>query len=212
MKKIELIEHKKQKIKDIVIEGKSLFFMGPDNSVRKICAKIVSYPQFDNFILLMIVISTFMLTLESPLDNPVSQKQHVLNILDYIMTTIFTMECILKIITYGFILNGPESYLRLAWNVNDFIIVCVSLISLMPSNDLDLGFFKVLRMLRVLRPLRMISRNPGLKIAVQSLINAIPGIGNLMVISLLVLLLFGILGTNFFKGTFYDCDMEHVAP
>ena len=33
-----------------------------------------------------------------------------------------------------------------------------------------------------------------------------------MVISLLVLLLFGILGTNFFKGTFYECDMNHVSP
>jgi hypothetical protein len=67
-------------------------------------------------------------------------------------------------------------------------------------SDVDLKFIKALRMLRVLRPLRMISRNEGLKIAVQSLINAIPGILNVLVISGLFFMLFGILGTNYFKG------------
>jgi len=65
-------------------------------------------------------------------------------------------------------------------------------------------------MLRVLRPLRMISRNPGMKIAIQSLINAIPDIGNVMVVSLLFILLFAILGTNFYKGTFFKCNMENI--
>ena len=65
-------------------------------------------------------------------------------------------------------------------------------------------------MLRVLRPLRMISRNEGLKVAVQSLINSIPGIVNVMVISMLFLMLFGILGTNLYKGTYYYCNMDKV--
>lgn len=65
-------------------------------------------------------------------------------------------------------------------------------------------------MLRVLRPLRMISRNPGLRIAVQSLINAIPDIGNVLVVSLLFILLFAILGTNFYKGTFFSCHTENI--
>jgi hypothetical protein len=65
-------------------------------------------------------------------------------------------------------------------------------------------------MLRVLRPLRMISKNPGLRIAVLSLINAIPDIGNVLVVSLLFLLLFAIMGTNFYKGTFFKCHTENI--
>jgi hypothetical protein len=65
-------------------------------------------------------------------------------------------------------------------------------------------------MLRVLRPLRMISRNRGLKIAVLSLFNAIPGILNVLLILLFFFLLFGILGTNFFKGKFYICSNDHI--
>lgn len=70
MKKIELIEHKKQKKKDIVLDGNALCLLGPQNRFRRFCANIVSYPAFDNFILLMIIISTIMLTIESPLDDP----------------------------------------------------------------------------------------------------------------------------------------------
>lgn len=91
----------------------------------------------------------------------------------------------------------------------DFIIVAFSLISIIfEDSGADLGAIKTLRMLRVLRPLRMISRNPGLKIAVNSLLNAIPFIGDVIVVSVLFLLLFGILCTNFFKGTLYSCQVN----
>ena len=42
------------------------------------------------------------------------------------------------------------------------------------------------------------------------MINAIPDIGNVMVVSLLFILLFAILGTNFYKGTFYKCLMDNI--
>jgi hypothetical protein len=63
----------------------------------------------------------------------------------------------------------------------------------------------------VLRPLRMISRDPGMKIVVESLINSIPGIVNLMVITVLILLLFAILGTTFYKGVFRYCHTENIT-
>lgn len=91
----------------------------------------------------------------------------------------------------------------------DFVIVAFSLISLsFKDAGGDLGAIKTLRMLRVLRPLRMISRNPGLKIAVNSLLNAIPFIGDVIVVCLLFLLLFGILCTNFYKGQLFYCAIN----
>jgi voltage-dependent calcium channel L type alpha-1D len=89
----------------------------------------------------------------------------VLAQIDIYVTSIFTIELLLKVVVYGFMFNGPESYMLNPWNIMDFIIVCFSLISIIFSG-VDLGIIKVLRMLRVLRPLRMISRNPGLRIAV----------------------------------------------
>jgi len=133
----------------------------------------------------------------------------VLQKIDYVVSVIFGLELVVKVLVLGFAFNGSHSYIRNAWNIMDFFIVMLSAISI-AFQDLDLGIIKVLRMLRVLRPLRMISRNPGLRIAVQSLINAIPDIGNVLVVSLLFLLLFAILGTNMFKGLFFRCLTDNV--
>lgn len=113
----------------------------------------------------MILISTILLTLENPLDDPKDMKLVVLYYLDVIFTTIFLIEFVLKTLANGFLFNGPDSYLRNAWNILDFIIVTFSVTSV-SFPDINLKFIKVLRILRVLRPLRMISRNEGLKIAV----------------------------------------------
>jgi len=37
---------------------------------------------------------------------------------------------VIKIIAYGFIKSGPESYIRNNWNILDFIVVMTSLFSL----------------------------------------------------------------------------------
>lgn len=66
----------------------------------------------------------------------------------------------MKIIAFGFVRNGPGSYLRNAWNLVDFIIIIMSLVSLSPlSNRLQ-----VFKMFRILRAIRLISRAEGLRI------------------------------------------------
>ena len=62
-------------------------------------------------------------------------------------------------------------------------------------------------MLRVLRPLRFLKRNLGLKIQVISLINAIPGITNLLLIMSMVLGIFGIQAVGMLKGNYRYCEM-----
>lgn len=129
--------------------------------------------------------------------------------IDIVVTALFTVELILKVLVFGFMFNGKDSYIRNAWNIMDFIIVVFSLISLsLRDAGSKVGAIKTLRILRVLRPLRMISRNQGLKIAVNSLINAIPFIGDVLVVSLLFILLIAILCTNFYKGSFWNCVLN----
>ena len=91
----------------------------------------------------------------------------------------------------------------------DGLIVILSIFKFLPINA-ELGFIKVMRLLRVVRPLRLLTKYQGMRVAVESLIKSIPGFGNVMVISVLMVLLFGILGTTFYKGLFYNCHMEKV--
>ena len=112
---------------------------------------------------MLIGISTILLTLDNPLNDENGQLSKTLSRIDYVMTTLFTIECILNVIVRGFISNGPTSYLQDSWNILDFLIVIFSLVSIIAA-DLELEILKVFRILRVLRPLRVLKRNFGLKI------------------------------------------------
>lgn len=52
----------------------------------------------------------------------------------------------------------------------------------------------------------MISRNEGLKVVVNALFASIPAMANVLMVGLLFLLIFAIMGVNFFKGEFYQCN------
>ena len=69
---MEVEAAEKPKSKPLAIIGKSLWIFPPENKLRLFCAKIVCHRHFDNVILFLIVFSTFMLILESPLMDPKS--------------------------------------------------------------------------------------------------------------------------------------------
>ena len=156
------------------LRGKSVFLFQPDNSFRKFCNSVSTHQFFEWFIILLILLSTVTLAIEHPLDDPDSEKIKVLKLIDIVFTTIFTLEALLKIIALGFLFNGKHSYLRDSWNILDFIIVFFSLLSL--GIDAKLSIVKVLRVARILRPLRLIQRAEGLKIATMAFFKAIPEI------------------------------------
>jgi len=89
-------------------------------------AKMCSSSKFDYVILLFIFCSSILLALETPFMDPNSGKAEVIKILDIIMTVVFTLEFIIKVIAYGFVLNGSNSYLRNFWNLIDFVILIPS--------------------------------------------------------------------------------------
>ena len=57
-------------------------------------------------IILFILASTLALAFEHPLEDPNSEKMHILKEMDLAFTIFFTVEALIKIITFGFFLNG----------------------------------------------------------------------------------------------------------
>jgi hypothetical protein len=114
------------------ITGTSLVVLSPDNSIRRLCAWILDLRHFDTFSNVMVVFSTVLLAIDNPLDDPNSHKQVLLTSLDYFTTTIFSLESIIKIVVFGLLFNGKRSYLRIPWNILDFLVVLVSLFSYLP--------------------------------------------------------------------------------
>ena len=72
------------------------------------------------------------------------------------------MEALSKMLAYGFICNGGNSYLRSFENCFDFVIVLSALSILVLSGSSAakaMSKLKTLRILRVVRPLRIIARS-----------------------------------------------------
>jgi hypothetical protein len=109
--------------------GRSLLLFGPDSWLRQAAAAAISHRHFESAILGLIVLSSLALALDAPSLDVDSTLKGALDILDWIFVMAFLLEALLKILAMGFVVNGPSSYLRNAWNVLDFIIVVVGLVT-----------------------------------------------------------------------------------
>jgi len=147
---------------------------------------------------------------ENPLNDPEGNLVHGLRYLEYVITGIFVFEMLMNIIASGLIANGKQSYLRDTWNIVDFVIVIVSIISLLPAN-LNFNAIKTVRMLRLLRPLRVIQRSESLRLSVQALVVSVPAILSLLVIVVLIMIVFATVGVNLLKGKAFVCDYGLVV-
>ena len=183
-------------------EGTSFFIFKQDNPFRVLCWKIQAHPICSNIILVCILVSSAFLACEDPLQSK-SKINQILGKFDYFFTTVFTIECTLKLISYGFLFH-KGAFCRTAFNVLDVVVVTVSLISIFGGSGI--GFLKILRVLRVLRPLRAINRAPGLKQVVQCMIVSVKSIGNIMAVTVLLIFMFGVIGVQLFKGKFFICS------
>ncbi|KAA0162398.1 hypothetical protein FNF28_04736 [Cafeteria roenbergensis] len=170
-----------------------------DNCLRIGLFRLVTSSWFEVGVLIAILVNCVFLALESPDNEPTSVLSEVLATGDVVFAVLFTVEASFKIAAFGIWKAGPHAYLRSAWNVLDFFIVVVSLLSL------ALPDVSALRSLRALRPLRVVVRSPQIQVVIRALVYALPNIFNVFVLTMLLWLIFAILGVNQFKGTFSSC-------
>ncbi|XP_030891649.1 voltage-dependent L-type calcium channel subunit alpha-1S-like [Leptonychotes weddellii] len=128
----------------------------------------------------------------------------ILGYFDIAFTSVFTVEIVLKMTTYGAFLH-KGSFCRNYFNILDLLVVAVSLIS-MGLESSAISVVKILRVLRVLRPLRAINRAKGLKHVVQCVFVAIRTIGNIVLVTTLLQFMFACIGVQLFKGKFFSCN------
>jgi Ca2+-binding EF-hand superfamily protein len=218
-------------IEQVILDGRALFLFGKHSSFRKNLKDIVNNSNFDNLILLCIVVSSIALAVEEPNQTP--DVLEVISALDLFFTVVFTFECVIKILCMGLLCESKHTYLKNPWNVLDFCIVVAGLIDLAMAQGADgvcsnplgnasaaecaelggtftkeseIKWVRTFRVLRALRPLRVIKRVPELKQVVNSLFKSIPTLANIAMVLVIFWLIFGILGVQMFNGSFYSCN------
>ncbi|MCQ2815701.1 MAG: ion transporter [archaeon] len=190
----------------------SLYFLSQTNKFRILCMKTCTHRYFDRVILVMILLSTARLILDTIVAGYLSVL--IFDIMDLFFNTIFFLEMLIKIIALGFVMD-EGSYLRDNWNKIDLVIVAVSMFDVVSlvqkyiiktsGGGSSLNFLKVLRLLRTLRPLRFISHNVQLKLIITSLFDSILPITNALLIVLVVFFMFSVVGINLFYSLYHNC-------
>lgn len=148
---------------------------------------ILESRQFEIAITGLIIINAVTLGLET---SPAIMAQWggLLHLLDAALLTIFVAELVCKILVYRL------AFFKSGWNLFDFVIIAIALV---PAA----GAFSVLRALRVLRVLRLITVIPSLKRVVGAMIAALPGMGSIIVLLLLVFYVSAVMATKLFQST-----------
>ncbi|MDW3205571.1 MAG: ion transporter [Alphaproteobacteria bacterium] len=151
---------------------------------------LIESRAFQNAITGVIVANALILGLETS-QTAMAHAGGLLKTLDKIALAIFVVEILLKLAVYRL------SFFKSAWNVFDFVIVSVTLV---PAGE----GVSVLRALRILRALRLVSVVPSMRLVVQALLRAIPGMGSVIMLLSLVFYIASVMATKLFGEAFPD--------
>ncbi|KAL3057992.1 hypothetical protein OYC64_010213 [Pagothenia borchgrevinki] len=208
----------KEKLKKLMATGgnprpaRSLLFLTLRNPFRKACISIVEWKPFEIIILLAIFANCVALAVYLPMPEEDSNNTNSnLESLEYIFLIIFSIECFLKIVAYGFLFHA-DAYLRNCWNILDFVCVSVGLFTVVvdainhisgveaPVGEKGGGFdMKALRAFRVLRPLRLVSGVPSLQVVMNSIMKSMLPLFHITLLVLFMVTIYSIMGLELFK-------------
>jgi voltage-gated sodium channel len=149
--------------------------------------RLVDHPLTEKIVIALIVVNAITLGLETSPSVMAAHGELLMGV-DRLLLTIFVAELAARMVV-----RGPKFFAD-PWNVFDFLVVGIALL---PAT----GSLSVLRALRILRVLRLITVVPSLRAVVSALVGALPGMGSIM---MLLVLIFAVMATKLFGGTHPD--------
>ncbi len=159
-----------------------------EGSARWKLAQFIDNPRIRYSILGLIVFNA--LTLGLSTSTTISSKiGPFLNLFDNIVLWVFVAEMVIKIYAYG------PRFFKSAWNLFDLTIVSVGL---WPTS----ANLSPLRALRVIRAMRILSVVPQLRSVIRALLEALPGMGAVIILLGIVYYIFAVMATTLYSETF----------
>ncbi|MEQ3670505.1 ion transporter [Pseudophaeobacter sp.] len=148
----------------------------------------VERPVVTNSILGIIIFNAVTLGLSTS-DTVTQHVGGLLSAVDKLVLTVFVAELALKLFAYRI------KFFSSAWNIFDLLVVSVGLLP-------DRQGLSALRGLRVIRALRLLSVIPQMRKVVQALLDALPGMGAVIVMISIVFYVFGVMATLMYGAAF----------
>lgn len=157
-------------------------------ALRGLARRFVEHPRVQGVIIALILINAVLLGLETWPAAMAASFGPAIVALDRAILAVFVVEIALRLFAHR------AAFWRDPWSLFDFAVVAIALV---PAS----GQFAVLRALRVLRVLRLLTMVPSMRRVVGALLAAIPGLGSIALVLLILYYVFEVIATNLFAAT-----------
>uniref|UniRef100_A0AAX7SL44 Voltage-dependent T-type calcium channel subunit alpha n=1 Tax=Astatotilapia calliptera TaxID=8154 RepID=A0AAX7SL44_ASTCA len=172
-------------------------------SIHSLCTS----HHLDLFITFIICVNVFTMSIEH-YKQPVYLGE-VLKYCNYVFTCIFVVEALLKLVAFGI-----HRFIRDRWNQLDLAIVALSIMGIvleelkmkgtLPINPTIIRIMRVLRIARVLKLLKMAT---GMRALLDTVMQALPQVGNLGLLFMLLFFIYAALGVELFGKL--ECSVDN---
>ncbi|XP_061032985.1 voltage-dependent T-type calcium channel subunit alpha-1G isoform X22 [Eubalaena glacialis] len=132
-----------------------------------------------------------------------------LKICNYVFTVIFVLESVFKLVAFGF-----RRFFQDRWNQLDLAIVLLSImgitleeIEVNASLPINPTIIRIMRVLRIARVLKLLKMAVGMRALLDTVMQALPQVGNLGLLFMLLFFIFAALGVELFGDL--ECDETH---
>ncbi|XP_035261630.1 calcium channel, voltage-dependent, P/Q type, alpha 1A subunit, b isoform X3 [Anguilla anguilla] len=179
---------------DFAINAKPLTRHMPRNrlSFQYRMWQFVVSPPFEYTIMAMIALNTIVLMMKY--DGAGAVYESVLKNLNIVFTSLFSMECVLKIIAFG-VLN----YFKDAWNVFDFVTVLGSITDILVTelwdNFINLSF---LRLFRAARLIKLLRQGETIRILLWTFVQSFKALPYVCLLIAMLFFIYAIIGMQLF--------------
>ena len=136
--------------------------------------------------------------------------------LEVFLLLIYIADIAIKVLAYGWRSTEKGDTLAFfsnAWNHIDFWVVGGSVLYLLvyaidPSEGANVFLKGTFKVIRGMRPLRLLSREKSSRILISTLVASMSKITDIMVLLLAFVFVCAIMGQQLFKGSFFSCILD----
>ncbi|XP_076846105.1 LOW QUALITY PROTEIN: voltage-dependent T-type calcium channel subunit alpha-1H [Brachyhypopomus gauderio] len=163
----------------------------------------------DLFITIIIAINVLTMSVEHY--NQPKYLEEALKYFNYVFTLVFVVEAVLKLVAFGL-----RRFFKDRWNQLDLAIVLLSVmgitleeIDLNASLPINPTIIRIMRVLRIARVLKLLKMAKGMRSLLDTVVQALPQVGNLGLLFMLLFFIYAALGVELFGKL--ECSEDNPA-
>ncbi|XP_074519059.1 voltage-dependent T-type calcium channel subunit alpha-1G isoform X4 [Halichoeres trimaculatus] len=206
-KRLKRMEKKRRSKEKELAEAQSKPYYSDYSPTRLLIHKMCTSHYLDLFITIVIGLNVITMSMEH-YQQP-KELDEALKICNYIFTLIFVLESVFKLVAFGL-----RRFFKDKWNQLDLAIVLLSImgitleeIEVNASLPINPTIIRIMRVLRIARVLKLLKMAVGMRALLDTVMQALPQVGNLGLLFMLLFFIFAALGVELFGDLI--CDELH---